>query len=148
ARYRHMLWIVTLLTCIALPLFSNSALRKPAAVRNPVAARPASRPVVITRIISPDVEIADAADAQAVTSTDAAAKPPILSWKSLSLPARVASGIFALYTAFLLLKLLLLLRAWRRTQSIVRGALDSPLPDHLEVIVDRCSRLIGVTRVR
>jgi TonB family protein len=61
---------------------------------------------------------------------------------------RVASGIFGLYIAFLLFKLLLLLRAWRRTQSIVRGSLDSPLPDHLEAIVDRCRHLIGVKQVR
>lgn len=148
ARYRHVLWIVTLLACITLPLVSNSALRRPVAVRNPVAARPASGPVVITRILSPDVEFADASDLPAVTSTDAVAKRRVLSWQSLSLPARLASGIFALYIAFMLFKFLLLLRAWLRTQSIVRGALDAPLPAHLEVIVDRCTRLIGVKRVR
>ena len=148
ARYRHLLWIVTLLTCITLPLFSTSALRKPVAVRDQVDARPASGPVVITRILSPDVEIVDAAGAGALTSTDVTARRPIFSWNSLSVPARVASGIFAIYMAFLLFKVLFLLRAWRRTQSIVRGALDSPLPDHLMVIVDRCRRLIGVKRVR
>ena len=148
ARYRHVLWIVTLLACITLPVISNSNLRKPVPGRNPVASRSASGPVVITRIISPDVEIADASDVQAVTSTDAAAKPRVLSWKSLSLAARLASGIFALYVAFILFKFLLLLRAWLRTRSIVRGALDAPLPAHLEAIVDRCTRLIGVNRVR
>src|ERR1041385_1217724 len=148
ARYRHVLWIVTLLAFITLPVISNSNLRKPVPGRNPVASRSASGPVVITRIISPDVEIADASDVQAVMSTDAGAKPRVLSWKSLSLPARLASGIFALYVAFILFKFLLLLRAWLRTRSIVRGALDAPLPAHLEAIVDRCTRLIGVNRVR
>jgi len=147
-RYRHALWIVTLLTCIMLPLFSISALRKPFTIRHPVAARPAAGPVVITRIISPDVEIADDAAVQAPAATGTTGRGPILSRNSLSLPMRVAVSLFAIYIGFLLCRLLLLLRAWRRTQLIVREALDSPLPDHLKVIVDRCGRLVGVKRVR
>jgi len=148
ARYRHTLWIVTLLACITLPLFSLSALRQPVAVRNPVAAHPASGPVVITRIITPGVEIADTANAEAQTSTQPVTGRPPFSVSALNVPARVAFVIFVIYIAFLLWKLLLLLRAWRRTQSVVNRALDSPLPDHLRTIADRCSRLIGVKGVR
>jgi TonB family protein len=148
ARYRHGLWIVTLLVCAALPMFSVGGWRNPVTARQPVdTARAASGPVVITRILTPDVEVAEATD-QRATSTAVVAKRPILSWKSLNLPLRVAFAILAAYVAFLLGKLVLLLRAWRRTQTIVRGALDSPLPDHLKVIVDRCSRLIGVKNIR
>src|SRR6185295_9741898 len=120
-RYRHALWIVTLLACITLPLFSVNALRKPVTVRNPVAAPIASGPVVLTRIITPDVEIADTPNAEALTLTDPAANRPLRSWNSLTLPGRVAFTILAIYIAFLLWKFVLLLRAWRRTQSIVAG---------------------------
>src|SRR5215813_5140090 len=147
ARYRHALWIVTFVACMTLPLLSIDALR-PATVRNSVAARTASGPVVITRIITPDVEIADNANVSALAATGKEAKRSMLSSNSLSLPVRVAVILFAIYTGFLLCRLLLLLRAWRRTQSIVHGALDSPLPDHLQVIADRCRRLIGVKCVR
>ena len=148
ARYRHTLWIVTLVACMTLPLLSISAVRKPATMRNPVDARAASGPVVITRILTPDVEIADDTKAETLASTGAATRPPIFSWRSLSLPLRVVFSLSAIYIGFLLCRLLLFLRAWRRTQSILRGGLDSPLPDHLNVIVDRCRRLIGVRRVR
>jgi bla regulator protein blaR1 len=147
-RYRHALWIVTLLACITLPLFSVSALRKPVTVRNPVAAPIASGPVVLTRIITPDVEIADTPNAEALTSTNPTAKRPILSWNALTLPARIAFSILATYIAFLLLKFVLLLRAWRRTQSILAGASDSPLPVDLQVTIDRCRTLIGVKQIR
>jgi TonB family protein len=56
--------------------------------------------------------------------------------------------MLATYIAFLLWKSVLLLRAWRRTQTILRGASDAPLPDHLKVITDRCRKLIGVKTVR
>ena len=148
ARYRHALWIVTLLACITLPLFSANALRKPVPVRNPVAAPIASGPVVLTRIITPDVEIADTPNAEALTSTNPAAKRPIVSWSSLTLPVRVAFTILATYIAFLLWKFVLLLRAWRRTQSIVAGASDSPLPVDLQATIDRCRTLIVVKQIR
>ena len=148
AQYRHALWIVTLLVCLILPVFSSGTARKPITLRNSVDAHGASGPVVITRILTPDVEVADAARVGALTSTDPAAKRRLFSWNSLNLSARVAFTILGIYLAFLLCKLLLLLRAWRRTQSILRGASDSSLPDHLQVITDRCSRLIGVKRFR
>lgn len=147
ARYRHALWIVTLLTCMTLPVFSLSALRKPGMVRKQADA-PASGPVVITRIITPDVEIADGTNVEGLTLTAPPTGRSGFFASLLNVPARVAFSVLATYIAFLLFKLLLLLRAWRRTQSIVHGALDSPLPDHLKLIVDRCSRLIGVGRVR
>jgi len=148
AQYRHALWIVTLLVCLILPVFSSSTARKPITLRNSVDAHAASGPVVITRILTPDVEVADAARVGALTSTDPAAKRRVFSWNSVNLPSRVAFTILGIYLAFLLCRLLLLLRAWRRTQSILRGASDSSLPDHLQVITDRCSRLIGVKRFR
>jgi TonB family protein len=148
AQYRHALWIVTLLLCLTLPIFSASTTRKPATTRSSVDAAVAPRPVVITRILTPDVEVADAAKVDVPTSTDLATKRRVLSWSSVNLPSRAAFTMLGVFGAFLLGKLLLLLRAWRRTQSILRGALDSPLPDHLNVIVDRCRRLIGVKSVR
>ena len=148
AQYRHALWIVTLLVCLILPVFSSSTARKPITLRNSVDAHAASGPVVITRILTPDVEVADEARVGALTSTDPAAKRRGFSWNSVNLPARAAFTILGIYLAFLLCKLLLLLRAWRLTQSILRGASDSSLPDHLQVITDRCSRLIGVKRFR
>ena len=148
AQYRHALWIVTLLVCLILPVFSSSTARKPITLRNSVDAHAASGPVVITRILTPDVEVADAGRVGALTSTDPAAKRRVFSWNSVNLPSRVAFTILGIYLAFLLSKLLLLLRAWRLTQSILRGASDSSLPDHLQVITDRCSRLIGVKRFR
>jgi beta-lactamase regulating signal transducer with metallopeptidase domain len=147
-QYRHALWIVTLLVCLTLPIFSASTTRKPVIARNSVDAPVAPRPVVITRIITPDVEVADRANVDVPTSTDLASKPRVFSWNSVNLPSRAAFTMLGIFAAFLLGKLLLLLRAWRRTQSILRGALDSPLPDHLNVIVDRCRRLIGVKSVR
>ena len=148
AQYRHALWIVTLLVCVTLPILSTSTGRKPITLRNSVNAPVASGPVVITRIITPDVEVADAGSVDSVTSPDLAAKRRVITWHSVRLPSRAALTILGIYIAFLLSKLLLLLRAWRRTQSILRGASASPLPDHLKVISDRCSRLIGVKRIR
>jgi TonB family protein len=146
AHYRHALWIVTLLVCLTLPLLSAST-RQPIALRNAVGAPVASGPVVITRILTPDVEVADA-NVEASTSTGLVATRRAFSWNSVNLPTRAAFTILGIYLAFLLGKLLLLGRAWRRTQSILRGASDAPLPDHLQVITDRCRRSIGVKRVR
>jgi TonB family protein len=61
---------------------------------------------------------------------------------------RVAFTILATYIAFLLWKFVLLLRAWRRTQSIVAGASDSPLPVDLQVTIDHCRTLVGVEEIR
>ena len=148
AQYRHALWIVTLLVCLALPILSTSMARTPGALRHPVDAPVASKSVVITRILTPDVEVADGTNIDGLTSTDLVAKRRVLSWNSVNLSPRAAFSILGIYFAFLLCKLLLLLRAWRRTQSILRGALDSPLPEHLQVITDRCSRLVGIKGVR
>ncbi len=55
ARYRHSLWVITLVACLVLPLLSCAPLtqtlwrdKQPNAV--------AAKPFVISRILSPDVE--------------------------------------------------------------------------------------------
>ena len=146
ARYRYALWIVTLLACLALPLFSLSSLRRPFSAGNSVATL--SGPVVVTRILTPGVEIEDGANVEAPALTKPRTVRSFFSASSLNLPTRVAFTLLALYFVFLSWKLLALLRAWRRTQSIVRGALDTPVPDHLRLIIDRCCRSIRVERFR
>ncbi|HEY3103897.1 MAG TPA: TonB family protein, partial [Pyrinomonadaceae bacterium] len=147
ARYRHALWVVTLLACVTIPGLSAARLRRPPPPPALGSAPIAATPVVISRILTPDVEIADTPRTES-SPPAANTKRPLLSGASINMPARLAFILLAIYLAFLLLKVLLLVRAWRRTQSIVRGASDRPFPARLQAIVERCTRLIGVQRVR
>jgi TonB family protein len=147
ARYRYVLWVITLVACVTIPMFSAIGKHKPGEPQTSPRAPGASGPVVVSRIITPGVEIADGPDVEAPLRK-AVAKPSIISGSSVNVPARLAFVLLAVYGAFLLSKILLLLRAWGRTQSIARGALDSPLHGDLQATIDQCARLLNVRRVR
>ena len=147
ARFRYVLWVLTLVACVTLPMFGIVKSRQLSEARVPSDTRRAPGPVVLTRILTPGVEIADETNVEQILAAKVANRP-LISGSSINLPARLASALFFLYAAFLVFKLLLLFRAWRRTQSIVRGALDTPLRKDLQLTVDRCARLVDVPRVR
>ncbi|HXT64857.1 MAG TPA: TonB family protein [Pyrinomonadaceae bacterium] len=147
AQYRYVLWVITLLACLTIPMFSVVRALQPFEARRLNDTRRGSGPVVITRILTPGVEIAHDTNVDAIMAATVAKRPLISGWR-INLPGRLAFVLFFVYSAFLLWKFLLLLRAWQRTQSIVRGAVNSPLPVNLQTTIDRCARLIGVSRFR
>src|SRR5438105_7964921 len=69
ARYRHSLWVITLVSCLVLPLLSCAPLTKTLWRNQQTNAAVAAKPFVISRILSPDVEEIESSNSEAPASS-------------------------------------------------------------------------------
>jgi beta-lactamase regulating signal transducer with metallopeptidase domain/uncharacterized membrane protein YkoI len=139
ARYRHFLWVATLLVAVALPLATSFRLATP------------SSPIV-TKAVEPmpsgESEIrstaAPAAGAQVST-------PPARSFQvpTLALAAVTAAAISAIYVLLVLFRVGILALAWRSTRAILSAATEIELPPSIAAALARCrsTLLTGDVRV-
>lgn len=143
ARYRHALWISTLLLSLAVPALSCAGLIRPLFILRQTAAEVTSEPVVVSKILSADVDPIE-------TPTRVATQSARGNFWSSPVPVnqKLAAVLVGLYTLFLAYRGANLLRAWRRTRTIVQSADELQFPEPARTIIQQCQETIGVSRVR
>jgi beta-lactamase regulating signal transducer with metallopeptidase domain/uncharacterized membrane protein YkoI len=143
ARYRHVLWVGALVSCIVLSL--SSALRlapatasfpSPASVdldANSPRERTAAQPLPAHTARTPSVSRGSLLP-QSVMPIVALRKP-------------LALALVALYGLLLLYRIGTLLKAWGRTRSLLRSARVVELPGPVAQALARCRRVLGIGNV-
>jgi TonB family protein len=146
ARYRHALWVSALFLSICVPALSSSRLIKPSVISKPAPVETRSEPVVVSRIVSGDVEPVQAIVPE-VQPTIEPARPAVAPFH-LSIPQRLATGLIALYLMLLMYRGTNLFRAWRRTRAIIGSAETVDFPGPVQGIIQKCLSSLKVRRVR
>jgi TonB family protein len=148
ARYRHGLWVAALALAFVLPLLGPARLIKTLLSSKPQPVEVAA-PVFVTWTYSPDL------DSVAPPATEKPAAPVAVEparrnflASGIHLNWRVARLLLALYGFFLLYRAVQLVRAWRRTKTIVQSAYECEFSGQVKTIVEKCQAAIGVGRVR
>ena len=143
-RFRHYLWVVTLLACLTIPVLSCLPLATSGTAPKVASAPLGPIPVVTSRIITPGVED--------VSSGAATAEPRVRQGfslaRSLGVPPWVAFALVGLYALVVLWRLVALLRAWRRTRQIVAGAFACAFPVWMRDRINQCESEVGVKSCR
>src|SRR5438094_2613876 len=148
ARYRHSLWVITLVSCLVLPLLGCVPLTK-TLWRDQQMNAVTAKPIVISRILSPDVEEIASPNVEApVASIKAEPAWRIFSRSPIYIKPSIAEALLALYVLLLLWRVASLIGAWRRTRVIVKSAYEFSFPERAQVIIQRCQSAIGSKRVR
>ncbi|HEY5074240.1 MAG TPA: TonB family protein [Pyrinomonadaceae bacterium] len=149
-RFRHGLWVAALFLALALPVLSSASLLK-TFLSSKAKPQPAeiAAPVFVTRVSSPDL------DSMEPPAAENPASAPAVAPARRNLPASVihlnknlATVLIALYGLFLLYRVGQLIRAWRRTKTIVQSAIAFECTGPVAAIIKKCQTAIGVHRVR
>jgi TonB family protein len=154
ARYRHGLWIAALFLALTVPLLSSASLIRPflSSKSGSPPAQVAAAPVFVTRVSSPDLDsleppaAANPASQPAPTALGPARRNFLTS--VIHLNRILATVLIALYGLFLLYRAGQLIRAWRRTKTIVKSAIAFEYTGPIEATIKKCQTAIGVVRVR
>jgi beta-lactamase regulating signal transducer with metallopeptidase domain/uncharacterized membrane protein YkoI len=146
ARYRHALWVCTLLLSLSLPALSCSRLIGSSLIPKPASAGVSSKPIVVSTILSAEVGPIETP----VPPTRVATQPARRNFWSSPVPVsqKLAAGLVGLYALFLAYRGANLFRAWRRTRTIVRSAYEFQFPEPARTIIQQCQAAVGVSRVR
>lgn len=147
ARYRHGLWIAALVLAFVLPLLAPARLIKTYLNPKPQPVTLANGPVFVTWVYSPEL---DSAAAPAKSGAPLGEEPVRRTFvaSGVHLSRWPASFLVALYGLFLLFRAGQLMRAWRRTQTIVQSAFECEFSGPVKTIIEKCRTAIGVGRVR
>jgi len=149
ARYLHSLWVITLVSCLVLPLLSCAPLTKTLWRNQQMNAAVTAKPIVISRILSPGVEEIASSNSEApASSIKAEPAGRIFSRSPIHVKPSIAEALLALYVLLLLWRVAGLIRAWRRTRVIVKSAYEFTFPERAQMIIQRCQTAIGSKRVR
>ncbi|HMG73821.1 MAG TPA: TonB family protein [Pyrinomonadaceae bacterium] len=147
ARYRHGLWIAALALAFVLPLLGPARLVRTLLLRSkPLTVEAAAAPVFVTWTYSPDLDSVEPPASSSAPPAVEARRSFLAS--GIHLNARIATLLVALYGLFLLYRTGQLVRAWRRTKTIVQSAYECKFPAQVKTIVEKCQTAIGVRRVR
>jgi TonB family protein len=142
-RYRHYLWVVSLLACLTVPALSCLPLAtssRAASISGPLG----PIPVVTSRIITPGIEDFSSP----VRREEPQVRPRFSLSRSVSVPVRIAFALIGLYVLIVLWRLVALLRAWRRTNQIVAGVFECAFPDWVHDRINQCQTEVGVKSCR
>ncbi len=149
SRYRHSLWVITLVACLCLSLLSCLPVAKRIFAGTPADTQAPAKPVVISRILSPDVDDLESSNLESPASSIKAEPVRRLFSKSpIHINPYVAQVLLALYLILLLWRATNLIRAWRRTRIIISSAYECAFSERAEKIIQRCQKAIGSKRVR
>jgi TonB family protein len=147
ARYRHWLWIAALVLAFVLPLLAPARRLKTSLNPKPQPVQLANGPAFVTWVYSPEL---DSADAPRQPSAPLTVQPVRRYFQAsgIHLSRGPASFLVALYGLFLSFRAGQLIRAWRRTKTIVQSAYECEFPAPVKMIIEKCHKVIGVARVR
>ncbi len=143
-RFRHYLWVVTLLACLIIPALSCLP-----PVRSTTPTRVAGTtlgpiPVVTSRITTPGIEDVSG---RAATS-EVSVRTPFPVSRAVFVPASMALTLIGFYLLMVLWRLVALLRAWRRTNHIVAGSFACDLPVWVQNRISQCQSELGIKSCR
>lgn len=141
ARYRHLLWVITLLACIAMPVLSSVRFARETVARQSSMTPDFARPTVTSRILTPGVEIAT----RSPEPSDGAAtyeRKPAAASSSINVNPKLALLLTVLYALLLLWRIVSLFRAWHRTRVIVKSAFACDFSDLFQATLDDCQSVI------
>ena len=151
ARYRHGLWVAALFLALALPLLSSASLIKTflSSKSKSHSAEIAAAPIFVTSVSSPDLDSMEppATENSAATARVEPARRNFLA-SAIHLNKNLAAALAGLYGLFLLYRAGQLIRAWRRTKTIVQSATTFECIGSIEAIIQKCQTAIGVDRAR
>ena len=146
ARYRHALWICALLLSLGIPALSFVYLVRPPSIGKQTPRDIPPVPIVVSTIISTDVKPMDSPVPENPVRIETL-KPGL--WASpVRVNPRLAAALVTFYALFLLYRGGNFFRAWRRTRAIVAGAREFQFLAPFRLIVKRCQKSVGVSRVR
>jgi TonB family protein len=135
ARYRHWLWVATLVACLALP--AVTCVRFATANTAPQTAAGGARATVTSRILTPGVEIAT----NSLTQENAGVRQA-LSASPIRVNAKLALLLSVFYGLLVGWRLVGLLRAWHRTRRTVRSAFACDFSASFQEILEDCRTVI------
>ena len=146
ARYRHALWVGTLLLSVCVPILSSSHAIKPLLISQQPRVVTRDEPVVVSSIVSGDVEpLQIAAPEMRVVAEPARRSFPL---PHLTVSQKFAGALAGLYLLLLIYRGTNLLRAWRSTRAIVSSAYEFRFTEPIREIIQQCGTAFGITRVR
>ncbi|HJQ24442.1 MAG TPA: M56 family metallopeptidase [Blastocatellia bacterium] len=130
ARYRHLLWVATLVGCFCIPAVSSLQSASNQLSRSqppPAAAQPK---------LSAAIELSSAAPAPAQPSTSV-----------IPISGYWAAGLIALYGLFLCYRGVRFFNAWRQMRAIIRDTSPAEARGEAGAVIESCKTTLGVTRV-
>ncbi|HEY3025449.1 MAG TPA: TonB family protein [Pyrinomonadaceae bacterium] len=158
---RHAVWVAALVLSLGLPLASCLLLVKSLQGSAPEPTPIAAAPINIAPITSVQSEAAEPTEKSASPSRVAPSQPTAKTarqspsifqrgvWISpVRLNSTLATVLVGLYAMSLSYRSVKLLRAWRRTRTIIRGAYSVSFPDRIQKIIAECQAAIGCAAVR
>lgn len=141
ARYRHLLWVMTLLACIAMPVLSSVRFAREVRAQQNSAAQDTVRPTVTSRILTPGVEIAARSPETSVAANASYERKPS-AVSSIIVNSKLALLLAVLYALLVLWRVASLLRAWHRTRVILKSAFACDFSDLFQATLDDCQAII------
>ncbi|HMH45837.1 MAG TPA: M56 family metallopeptidase, partial [Pyrinomonadaceae bacterium] len=149
ARYRHYLWVITLIACVLVPILSCFSFQRSLTPNQPAAKRIEGTPIVRTRILTPGVEgLENPALTESQPVLEKQIGTPVSSRFSFHVHPVVAFVLTGLYVLLLLWRAISLGRAWRRTQNIVAGAFECAFNDSIQELIQKCRVELGAKTCR
>ena len=125
ARYRHLLWVMTLVAASTLPLISarrTSGSTAPLGTSATAAGRTSEFSLPVTVQNRPGPQAGKTAPALTASARTSLRRAMAGAHPAISVPRMPARAVFVLYAAFLFVMLVRFARAWRRTSDIRRSA--------------------------
>lgn len=138
ARYRHALWVTTLLMAFLLPVLTSVAplLRDSFTYEQPPTQQATHKREIVRPIRAP------AERALNLTEPRTEVIP-----STLSVGKNLALVLVIIYLLFVLYRGLKLFRAWLWTRAIARSSYQAECPDNIEAILKKCGDVIGDEKV-
>jgi TonB family protein len=142
ARYRHLLWVMTLLACLAMPVLSSVRFARETTARESATTQDSVRPIVTSRILTPGVEIGTQSPARSVTAAASYERKPSTGASSISINPKLALLLTVLYALLVLWRIVSLVRAWHRTRVILKSAFACDFSGLFQTTLDDCQKVI------
>jgi beta-lactamase regulating signal transducer with metallopeptidase domain len=139
ARYRHLLWVIALVSSFCLPLLASSRLLEGE-----------SSDQARAQVTAQRANAGSFSPAQLIPEEIQAARPAPLQQPNSFVP--VSRNMAALVVVFYLLLLGYrggkLFLAWRRTKAIVSSAYPVDLPARVQTVIGECQAALGISRAQ
>jgi beta-lactamase regulating signal transducer with metallopeptidase domain len=139
ARYRHLLWVIALVSSFCLPLLASSRLldgKSSEQAQAEVATQSASAGTFpVDQLIPADTQAARDAPLQPANSF-------------LPISRNMAAMVVVLYLLLLGYRSGKLFLAWRRTKTIAYSAYPVDLPARVQTVIGECQAALGISRAQ